>query len=109
MLSSFYIDYRILHDYNDNMTKMYDRIKKILMHGVNVCDRNYQFLAFSSSQLREHSCWMFSAPDNVTTVDSIRNWMGEFRNIHPVAKYAARVSKMKYSVFHILRIYCFSS
>ncbi|CAF4433608.1 unnamed protein product, partial [Rotaria magnacalcarata] len=70
----------------------YERIKKILINEVNVCDRHYEFLAFSSSQLREHSCWMFTRADDGTTVDSIRAWMGDFRNVRPVAKLAARVS-----------------
>ena len=84
------------------MAKVYERIKNILINGINVCDRNYQFLAFSSSQLREHSCWMFAAPDNITTADSIRDWMGDFKNVHPVAKYAARVSRMKYSSEYVV-------
>ncbi|CAF4380893.1 unnamed protein product [Rotaria sp. Silwood2] len=87
-------DYCVLHNYNDNMAKMYERIKKILKNGINVCDRNYQFLAFSSSQLREHSCWMFASPDDRTTVDTIREWMGDFRNVHPVAKLAARLGQL---------------
>ena len=74
---------------------MYERIKNILIDGVNICERSYRFLAFSSSQLREHSCWMFAAPDHTTTVDTIRKGMGTFKDIHPVAKYAARVSKVK--------------
>ncbi|CAF2105210.1 unnamed protein product [Rotaria magnacalcarata] len=86
-------DYRVLHNYNDNMTKIYERIKKILINGVNVCDRHYEFLAFSSSQLREHSCWMFARADDGTTVDSIRAWMGDFRNVRPVAKLAARLGQ----------------
>ncbi|CAF4753912.1 unnamed protein product [Rotaria sp. Silwood1] len=84
-------DYRVLRNYNDNMTKIYERIKKILIKGVNICDRNYDFLAFSSSQLREHSCWMFATADDGTTVNTIRAWMGDFRNVSPVAKLAARV------------------
>lgn len=77
---------------------MYERIKDILKCGMNICDRNYQFLAFSSSQLREHSCWMFSAPNRETTVTTIHRWMGDFRNVHPVAKYAARVSRINSSM-----------
>ncbi|CAF3011472.1 unnamed protein product [Rotaria sp. Silwood2] len=50
--------------------------------------------AFSSSQLREHSCWMFASPDDRTTVDTIREWMGDFRNVHPVAKLAARLGQL---------------
>jgi RNA-dependent RNA polymerase len=76
------------------MTKLYDRIKMILKSGAVLCDRQYSFLAFSSSQLREHSCWMFHSHQNSdTTANSIRTWMGDFRNIRPVAKFAARVSE----------------
>ena len=88
---SYHIDYRLLHDYNDSMSTMYERIKTILIEGVNVCDRHYEFLAFSSSQLREHSCWMFASADKDITADRIREWMGDFRNVRPVAKLAARV------------------
>lgn len=82
------------------MSKMYERIKNILINGVNVCDRHYQFLAFSSSQLREHSCWMFASVNNGTTVDTIRQWMGDFRTVRPVAKLAARVSSVKQLVLY---------
>ncbi|CAF3656841.1 unnamed protein product [Rotaria sordida] len=86
-------DYRVLRNYHDNMTKIYERIKKILINGINICDRNYEFLAFSSSQLREHSCWMFASADDGTTVNTIRSWMGDFRNVRPVAKLAARLGQ----------------
>jgi len=79
---------------------MYERIKKILMYGIMMCDRHYEFLAFSSSQLREHSCWMFAAPNSATTVDTIRQWMGDFRNVRPVAKLAARVSNVEHIVLY---------
>ncbi|CAF1676730.1 unnamed protein product [Rotaria magnacalcarata] len=87
-------DYRVLHNYNDNMAKIYNSIKTILINGLNVCDRHYQFLAFSSSQLREHSCWMFAGADDGTSADSIRKWMGDFRNVRPVAKLAARLGQL---------------
>ncbi len=80
------------------MAKMYERIKNILINGVSVCDRNYQFLAFSSSQLREHSCWMFASINNGTTVNTIRQGLGNFQNVRPVAKLAARVSEIKHLV-----------
>ena len=65
----------------------------ILSNGVATCDRRYDFLAFSSSQLREHSCWMFAKCDDTFTADLIRLSMGNFTGVHPVAKYAARVSE----------------
>jgi len=78
------------------MSILYERIKQILINGISICDRHYQFLAFSSSQLREHSCWMFASMNDGPTVDSIRAWMGNFENVHPVAKYAARVSRIAF-------------
>jgi RNA-dependent RNA polymerase len=88
------------------MTQIYERIKKILINGVTVCDRKYEFLAFSSSQLREHSCWMFaSMDDDDVTANTIREWMGDFRDARPVAKLAARVSKTIYIYIYIVEIF----
>ena len=87
----FLSDYRKLQSTGADLGKLYDRIKLILIHGIRVCDQHYDFLAFSSSQLREHCCWMCS-PMNGVSVNNIYEWMGDFKNIHPVAKMAARVS-----------------
>ena len=73
------------------MDHIYNMIKSILKNGINICDRHYDLLAFSSSQLREHSCWMFSAVDDINA-NKIRQWMGNFDQVKPTAKYAARVS-----------------
>jgi RNA-dependent RNA polymerase len=74
------------------MTILYKHIQSILNKSLNICGRKYEFLAFSSSQLREHSCWMFSKRDiDDVSCETIRKWMGNFQDIHPVAKMAARV------------------
>jgi RNA-dependent RNA polymerase len=91
----FFADYRKLQSTGPNMSKLYDRIKAILINGIGICDRHYDFLAFSSSQLREHCCWMFSSMNRISAND-IRGWMGDFTNIHPVAKMAARVSIVEF-------------
>jgi RNA-dependent RNA polymerase len=93
VLHIFFADYRKLQNTGADMSKLYDRIKAILINGIGICDRRYNFLAFSSSQLREHCCWMFSSMNQVSA-NRIRDWMGDFRNIHPVAKMAARVSNV---------------
>ena len=46
----------------------------------------------SSSQLREHGCWLF-ASDGSNTPDSIRSWMGDFTKIRNTGKYAARLGQ----------------
>ncbi|CAL0318586.1 unnamed protein product [Lupinus luteus] len=73
-------------------TEIYHRILSILKNGIDIGDKKFEFLAFSSSQLRENSLWMF-APTAGCTAASIREWMGNFRHIKNVAKYAARLGQ----------------
>ncbi|CAL9220613.1 unnamed protein product [Arabidopsis halleri] len=73
-------------------TELYDRISSVLRDGIVIGDNKFEFLAFSSSQLRVNSLWMF-APSDETTAASIRAWMGDFSNIRNVAKYAARLGQ----------------
>ncbi|KAL7091227.1 hypothetical protein ACP275_12G092600 [Erythranthe tilingii] len=73
-------------------TKLYERVISILRDGVRIGDRKFDFLAFSSSQLRDNSLWMF-APTKELNADGIRKWMGDFSSIRNVAKYAARLGQ----------------
>ncbi|KAF8021159.1 hypothetical protein BT93_G1554 [Corymbia citriodora subsp. variegata] len=73
-------------------TDLYERILSILKNGIRIGDKNFEFLAFSSSQLRENSAWLF-APTNGCTAATIREKMGEFSQIRNVAKYAARLGQ----------------
>ncbi|GBB90958.1 hypothetical protein RclHR1_18010004 [Rhizophagus clarus] len=41
---------------------LYDKVYYTLHHGITIGDRHYEFLAFSASQLRDHSCWFFHQP-----------------------------------------------
>jgi hypothetical protein len=54
------------------------RIVTILKEGFYLAGRHYEFLAFSSSQLRDQSCW-FVASDGEFNADYIRSKMGDFR------------------------------
>ncbi|KAK9106550.1 hypothetical protein Syun_022561 [Stephania yunnanensis] len=73
-------------------TEIYKRILSVLTNGVVIGDKKFDFLAFSSSQVRESSAWMF-ASSNGLTAGSIREWMGDFHEIRNVAKYAARLGQ----------------
>jgi len=59
---------------NTHNDALYNRIFYTLHNGIKIGDRHYEFLAFSASQLRDHSCWFF-APNNDLTANDIRNWM----------------------------------
>uniref|UniRef100_A0A1J3CMU9 RNA-dependent RNA polymerase n=1 Tax=Noccaea caerulescens TaxID=107243 RepID=A0A1J3CMU9_NOCCA len=73
-------------------TKLYERILKVLRDGIVIGDKKFEFLAFSSSQLRESSAWMFAPIDGLNAA-GIRAWMGDFEHIRNVAKYAARLGQ----------------
>ncbi|GAU20395.1 hypothetical protein TSUD_12130 [Trifolium subterraneum] len=74
-------------------SEIYDRILSILRNGLDISGKKFEFLAFSSSQLRENSLWMFARTPTGLTADSIREWMGDFSRIKNVAKYAARLGQ----------------
>lgn len=73
-------------------TKLYERILLTLRNGIQIGSKKFDFLAFSSSQLRENSLWMFASTSGLSA-DDIRSWMGDFRSIRNVAKYAARLGQ----------------
>lgn len=74
-------------------TGIYHRILSILRHGIVIGDKRFEFLAFSASQLRSNSVWMFASNDSVKAGD-IREWMGCFNKIRSVSKCAARMGQL---------------
>ncbi|CAK9311357.1 unnamed protein product [Citrullus colocynthis] len=77
---------------NSEKTKVYDRVLSVLRNGIVIGDKKFEFLAFSASQLRENSFWMFASREGLSAAD-IREWMGDFSQIRNVAKYAARLGQ----------------
>nr|XP_023929325.1 probable RNA-dependent RNA polymerase 1 [Quercus suber]POE89556.1 rna-dependent rna polymerase 1 [Quercus suber] len=76
----------------ERQTGIYDRILSILRNGIVIGGKKFEFLAYSNSQLRENSVWMFASRTGLTAAN-IREWMGDFREIRNVAKYAARLGQ----------------
>lgn len=83
---------RITSSNEKRTTEIYDRVLSTLKNGIVIGDKKFDFLAFSSSQLRENSTWMFASRPGLTATD-IRTWMGDFSEIRNVAKYAARLGQ----------------
>ncbi|XP_076914711.1 putative RNA-dependent RNA polymerase 1 [Bidens hawaiensis] len=73
-------------------TAIYRRVLSILRNGIVIGNKKFEFLAFSSSQLRDNSAWMFASTGRLNAAE-IRNWMGDFSSIKNVAKYAARLGQ----------------
>ncbi|KAL8218556.1 hypothetical protein R6Q57_021929 [Mikania cordata] len=76
----------------ESRTTIYRRILSILRDGIVIGNKKFEFLAFSSSQLRDNSTWMFASTGNLNAAE-IRKWMGDFSSIKNVAKYAARLGQ----------------
>nr|APO15851.1 RNA-dependent RNA polymerase 1 [Sesuvium portulacastrum] len=76
----------------DRRTEIDKRIRLTLRNGILIGDKRFEFLAFSSSQLRDNSAWMFASRPGLSAAD-IRSWMGDFSGIRNVAKYAARLGQ----------------
>ncbi|KAI3938405.1 hypothetical protein MKW98_015304 [Papaver atlanticum] len=88
----------------EKRTGLYRRILSTLRNGIVIGDKKFDFLAFSSSQLRDNSAWMFASVGMIIA-SRIREWMGDFREIRNVAKYAARLGQSFGSSTETLNVY----
>lgn len=67
--------------------------------GILIAGRRFNFLAYSNSQIREHSCWFYDESiqigENVIppSADEIRAWVGDLSSIKIPGKYAARLGQ----------------
>ena len=88
------------------MKCIYNRIADFLTAGIIIGDRKYDFLAMSSSQLRDHGCWFVcphymdvamekgsSSQQLFVDANYVRDWCGDFSSIKNVAKYVARLGQ----------------
>uniref|UniRef100_A0A3B6PNK3 RNA-dependent RNA polymerase n=1 Tax=Triticum aestivum TaxID=4565 RepID=A0A3B6PNK3_WHEAT len=89
---------------NNTRAALYNRVLSVLSNGITIGDKHFEFLAFSSSQLRDNSAWMFASRPGLSASD-IREWMGNFRNIRNVAKYAARLGQSFSSSTETLKVH----
>ncbi|XP_043725101.1 RNA-dependent RNA polymerase 2 [Telopea speciosissima] len=74
-------------------TRIFHRVLSILRDGIKIGSKRFEFLAFSASQLRSNSIWMFASNDSLRAED-IRQWMGKFNKIRSVSKCAARMGQL---------------
>ncbi|EIE18524.1 RdRP-domain-containing protein, partial [Coccomyxa subellipsoidea C-169] len=85
-----------------------DRMEGILKDGLELADRHFDLLAFSSGQVREQSAWFWAAPDSGPTAADIRAWMGDFDAIRCVAKFTARMGQCFSSTVDTLKLQAYT-
>ncbi|KAJ4710077.1 RNA-dependent RNA polymerase [Melia azedarach] len=83
---------RITSTNEERRSRIYQRILSVLRNGLVIEDKKFETLAFSNSQVKDNSLWMFAARPGLTAAN-IREKMGDFREIRNVAKYAARLGQ----------------
>lgn len=71
--------------------EIFQRVFDFLRFGFSVHGRTYEFLMFSQSQIRSHSCWFVDSKNLGHSSESIRSWMGDASHIQCPGKYAARL------------------
>lgn len=82
----------------DGSSFLHQRVGGILRDGFTLSGRSFEFLAYSTSSLREHSFW-FIAPfrdpeEGYVTAEKIRASLGDFSKLlRTPSKYAARVAQ----------------
>ncbi|KAJ4714892.1 RNA-dependent RNA polymerase [Melia azedarach] len=91
-LQSTVLSPRISSTGEERRSGIYQRILSILRNGLVIGAKKFETLAFSNSQVRENSLWMFASRPGLTAAN-IREKMGDFREIKNVAKYAARLGQ----------------
>ncbi|KAH9366507.1 hypothetical protein HPB48_018078 [Haemaphysalis longicornis] len=74
--------------------EMMDKVVgSFLREGVKIGDRHFKLLASSVSQLRDHGVWLYADDPQGNTVESIREWMGDFSTLPNMAKKIARMGQ----------------
>lgn len=106
-----------------NTERVYDYFRKIMLDGVYAGNRKYFFLVMTTSQMSSHNAWFVctyfleetnseeSSNDsnnleecnkkalqpfsggNLIGADSIKSWIGEFKQIKCIGKYAVRIGQ----------------
>jgi len=59
---------------------MLSNIRTWMDRGIQMGDRHYKFLLYSTTQLREHQCWFF-AEEGELTVSKLRHSLGQFKEM----------------------------
>jgi RNA-dependent RNA polymerase len=73
--------------------EVFKRVSRALENGIKLGDRHYEFLAFGSSQFREHGAYFFASPHPGLTAKHIRAQLGNLSDIRIPAKCCARLGQ----------------
>jgi len=88
-----------------NMRYISEKRFKKFLKGLSILTREYHTLAFSSSQLKNNSLWMFApSADSLLTIERIHEDIGDLSGIKNPAKRAARLGQLFSASFKALTL-----
>ncbi|OMO70271.1 RNA-dependent RNA polymerase, eukaryotic-type [Corchorus capsularis] len=73
-------------------TEVHEKVRSLLKEGLQIGGKKYDFLAYSASQVRKSSLWMFVCNGGESS-SHIRDWMGDFSKMKNASKAAARMGQ----------------
>lgn len=81
----------------DDMSVLRERVGDVLKQGIMIAGRHFQFLAYSTSSLREHAVWFMSSFESggeMITPQKVVRDLGDFSALaQQPSKYAARIAQ----------------
>lgn len=80
---------------NNSQDEIFNRITRAMRNGIILGDRKYEFLAFGSSQFREHGAYFFAPTEQLSTV-GMRQDLGDLAKSpdkYQPAKWCARLGQ----------------
>lgn len=81
----------------DDMSVLRERVGDVLKQGISIAGRHFQFLAYSTSSLREHAVWFmssFRSGGEMITPQKVVRDLGDFSALtQQPSKYAARIAQ----------------
>ncbi|GMH35082.1 hypothetical protein BSKO_02950 [Bryopsis sp. KO-2023] len=77
----------------EDISELIARVHGVLRGRIVVGKFLYEFLTSTGSQIRDHSCWFVQCEANGNRAQKIRDWMGNFSDIHVVATYISRLGQ----------------
>lgn len=88
----------VRYDPRANLDEIFQgRFKSVLLEGINIAGRQFQFLGFSHSSLRYQTCWFVAAfrdmNGDIIDAHSIIPRLGDFTQIRSPARCAARIGQ----------------
>lgn len=96
LMRAEFLDENMKFTKNSNFRELNEFFFRKFLDGIQILDREYKVLGWSSSQIKQSSCWFLaekSEKKDVITIKKFRSLLGDFSEIGNPATRAARIGQ----------------